>query len=124
MRNAVAAYFFMLWDTENEDSNRILTVEEKNFYHSTAQRFIDAVSDLYLQLGDYEGSTDEEIQAFMYDVGKRHFGATKDELRLWFSCLYSIVNGQKSGPRLGTLINLIGIEGFLDFIERKIARPF
>ena len=62
----------------------------------------------------------EDIQAVVYEVGKRHF--PQPELRAWFGCLYQVLLGQAEGPRFGQFAALYGIAETTDLIERALSR--
>jgi lysyl-tRNA synthetase class 1 len=66
------------------------------------------------------GSTAEEIQTAIYEVGKRHPFA---QLRDWFTCLYQVLLGQQEGPRFGQFVGLYGIPKTIALIEQALARP-
>ncbi|MDZ5761212.1 lysine--tRNA ligase [Lyticum sinuosum] len=42
------------------------------------------------------------------------------EVKEWFKILYEILLGQSTGPRLGSFIDIYGIDKFLNLIEKKI----
>jgi lysyl-tRNA synthetase class 1 len=65
------------------------------------------------------GSTPEEIQNAVYEVGKRHPFA---ELRAWFSCLYQVLLGQQEGPRFGGFVALYGIQETIALIRSALTR--
>jgi len=53
------------------------------------------------------GSSAEEIQTQVFEVGKRH---PFESLRGWFQALYETLLGSSQGPRMGSFIALYGIE--------------
>ncbi len=62
--------------------------------------------------------TDAKIlQNLVYDIGNE-FGF---ELKNWFAALYEILLGQKTGPRMGSFIALLGINNMIKLIEKKIS---
>ena len=75
----------------------------------------DLVSTLKTLPVDSEGV---DIQAKVYEVGKRHF---EERLKDWFRALYEILLGQTEGPRMGSFIALYGMEETLTLLERAIA---
>jgi lysyl-tRNA synthetase class 1 len=78
---------------------------------------IAALADLAASLGALAaGSSAEEIQSLVYEVGKRH--ECFPSLRDWFSALYQILLGQESGPRIGSFIALYGIGETVSLLER------
>jgi len=119
---SIAAYMFYVWDKE-EDVNRPITAEETQWYRDCAQRFLDATTDLFLLLPNVERD-EVEIQALMYDIGKRYYGAGKDQLNFWFKNIYTVMFGKEVGPRIGVFICLFGIDEFLDKLEKQIDNPF
>ncbi len=64
------------------------------------------------------GSKADVIQNEVFEVGKRH-GFT--ELRAWFQALYEILLGQTTGPRMGSFIELYGIEETKALIREKLG---
>ena len=63
-------------------------------------------------------SKGSEIQTEVYEVGKRH---EFDDLKAWFKCLYEILLGQSTGPRMGSFIALYGLEETQVLIKRVLA---
>jgi lysyl-tRNA synthetase class 1 len=61
----------------------------------------------------------EEIQDFVYAVGKRHKLAS---LKAWFGCLYQVLLGQDEGPRFGGFVALYGVRETVALIETALAR--
>ncbi len=68
-----------------------------------------------------EGSSAEDIQNILYDIGKRH---PFPELRAWFSCLYQVLLGQQEGPRFGQFVALYGVAETVALIEAALSRAF
>jgi len=65
-----------------------------------------------------KNASSDEIQTAVYEVGKQH---AFPELRLWFICLYEVLLGQSEGPRMGSFIELYGIDETIDLIESKLV---
>ncbi len=65
------------------------------------------------------GSSAEDIQTLLYDIGKRH---AFPELRAWFSCLYQVLLGQMEGPRFGQFVALYGVSETVALIDAALAR--
>lgn len=61
----------------------------------------------------------EAIQTVVYEVGKRHdcFASLKE----WFTTLYELLLGQKTGPRMGSFIALYGIPETIALLDRILA---
>jgi lysyl-tRNA synthetase class 1 len=62
----------------------------------------------------------EDIQAEVYEAGKRHF--PQNALRDWFGCLYRVLLGQAEGPRFGQFAALFGLPETVALIEQALAR--
>jgi lysyl-tRNA synthetase class 1 len=62
----------------------------------------------------------EAIQALVYEIGKRHEKAFS--LRGWFQCLYQVLLGQDTGPRMGSFIALYGVDDTIALIDDALAR--
>ena len=60
----------------------------------------------------------DAIQNEVFEVGKTH-GFT--ELRAWFQALYEVLLGQTTGPRMGSFIQLYGIDETKALIREKLA---
>ncbi len=65
-----------------------------------------------------KGSEGPEIQTKVYEVGKRH---EFDDLKTWFKCLYEILLGQPTGPRMGSFIALYGLDETQVLIKKVLA---
>jgi len=63
-------------------------------------------------------ATAEDIQAEVYEVGKRHEFA---DLKSWFRALYEILLGQSQGPRMGSFIALYGLKETRSLIEKALS---
>ena len=61
----------------------------------------------------------EDIQSEVYETGKTH---SFENLRDWFRALYECLLGHSQGPRMGSFIELYGIEETIALIEEKVAR--
>ena len=64
------------------------------------------------------GSTAEEIQALLYEIGK---GPSFESVGAWFQTLYECLLGQPRGPRMGTFIDILGIPKMVELIESRLA---
>lgn len=71
-----------------------------------------------------EDQSEEEIQAVFYEAGKRFYGTEKAELRMFFRGLYQILLRRPSGPRWGQLVTAMSLEGFRDFVQKRLEDPF
>lgn len=60
----------------------------------------------------------DAIQNEVFEVGKAH-GFT--ELRAWFQALYEVLLGQTTGPRMGSFIQLYGLDETKALIREKLA---
>ncbi|WP_448190108.1 lysine--tRNA ligase [Azospirillum sp. sgz301742] len=77
-----------------------------------------ALEDLLNRLDLLSNAKAETIQNEVFEVGKAH-GFT--ELRAWFQALYEILLGQTTGPRMGSFIELYGIEETKALVRQKLA---
>lgn len=69
--------------------------------------------------GFSDTSTTDEIQNEVYEIGKRHdFPA----LKAWFDCLYQVLLGQETGPRMGSFIKLYGVDNTRSLIRDKLQK--
>lgn len=72
---------------------------------------------------DPQGITSELLQSVVYEVGKGEGGksAPFTELKDWFMCLYEVLLGQSEGPRMGSFIQLYGVEEMIHLIDEKLS---
>lgn len=76
-----------------------------------------AMVDLYNTLCNSEAKTADEVQFIIFEVGKKYFAS---DLKEWFHTLYTVLLGQDEGPRMGSFIEIYGIENFLNLLKEKI----
>jgi lysyl-tRNA synthetase class 1 len=73
-----------------------------------------------------EGSTPEEIQQKVYDVGRREpFTTTQKDgsigvAQSWFNMLYQVLLGEEKGPRFGSFAALYGVGNTVKLIESAL----
>ncbi|NQW12313.1 MAG: lysine--tRNA ligase [Alphaproteobacteria bacterium] len=63
------------------------------------------------------GTSAEDIQTEVYEVGKRHAFET---LRDWFKALYEVLLGQSQGPRFGSFVALYGLRESIALIDKAL----
>ena len=77
-----------------------------------------ALEDLVAALsGIAAGTSAEDIQTAVYEVGKRH---NFEPLRDWFKALYQVLLGQDQGPRFGSFVALYGLSESIALINRAL----
>ena len=64
-------------------------------------------------------ATANEIQNAIFEVGKKFYA---DSLRDWFLTLYKVLFGTESGPRMGSFIDLYGIENTINLIDERLGK--
>jgi lysyl-tRNA synthetase, class I len=73
-----------------------------------------------------EGSTPEEIQQKVYDVGRREPYTTTQKdgsigvAQSWFNMLYQVLLGEEKGPRFGSFAALYGVGNTVKLIESAL----
>ena len=78
-----------------------------------------ALEDLLESLDKLPADADAEaIQYEVYEAGKRH---GFESLRHWFKALYEILLGQEQGPRMGSFIQLYGLEETKELIRKTLG---
>ncbi|MGQ9366824.1 lysine--tRNA ligase [Azospirillum sp. ST 5-10] len=79
-----------------------------------------ALADLVTALDGLPAGADAAtIQNEVFEVGKRHGFA---ELRAWFGALYEVLLGQSTGPRMGSFIELYGLDETKALVRAKLAQ--
>jgi lysyl-tRNA synthetase class 1 len=86
-----------------------------------AAREAEALADLDARLAALPADAPAAaIQNEVYEVGKARFG--QEALRDWFRALYETLLGSSQGPRMGSFIELYGIENSRKLIGEALAR--
>ena len=95
----------------------------KQYRAATAEEAA-ALKDLAAAIGALpEGSTAEEIQQKVYDIGRREPYTTTQKdgsigvAQSWFNMLYQVLLGEEKGPRFGSFAALYGIGNTVKLIE-------
>ena len=77
-----------------------------------------ALQDLADQLAGKDGSSAEDLQNLIYEVGKTHqFEPLKD----WFGAIYQVLLGADQGPRFGSFVALYGVAETRQLIANALA---
>jgi lysyl-tRNA synthetase class 1 len=90
-------------------------VEEPGHEHDAALAALAA--ELKKLAGSGAAVTSEALQAAVFQAAKEREIKTKD----WFRVLYRLLLGQSQGPRIGTFIELLGIDTAVARIESHLA---
>jgi lysyl-tRNA synthetase, class I len=87
-----------------------------------------ALAELAAALGTLpEGSTPEEIQKVVYDIGRREPWTTTQKdgsvgvAQSWFNMLYQVLLGEERGPRFGSFTALYGIANTRKLIAKALT---
>jgi lysyl-tRNA synthetase, class I len=87
-----------------------------------------ALRDLASALGSLpEGTSAEDIQKSVYDVGRREpYTTTQKDGSIgvtqgWFNMLYQVLLGEEKGPRFGSFAALYGVANTKALIEKALA---
>jgi lysyl-tRNA synthetase class 1 len=77
-----------------------------------------ALQDLYNSLQNAsDNASFDELQTLVFEVGKKYYATS---LRDWFKLLYEVLLGQTEGPRMGSFIELYGLQDTLQLIHSKL----
>lgn len=80
-----------------------------------------ALRDLAVEIGRVsEGAAAEDLQTLVFTVGKNH---GYEKLGDWFKTLYQLLFGQDTGPRMGSFIELFGVEETISLINERLLQP-
>jgi len=100
----------------------------KQYRAATAEEAA-ALKDLAAAIGALpEGSTAEEIQQKVYDIGRREPYTTTQKdgsigvAQSWFNMLYQVLLGQEKGPRFGSFVAVYGVPNAIAMIDGTLAR--
>lgn len=85
---------------------------------------VDSVSAALTGLGEViDGLTphmdEEAIQSLFYEAAKDNAGDERGAMRDFFRYLYQFVLQSPSGPRWGQFVTIIGVDGFIDLVQRR-----
>ena len=90
-------------------------MESTKDFHLPDDEVMPAVDQFCEFLRHYDGNDAEEIQTAAYDAGNDNDVPLGD----WFRAMYQLMLGQEQGPRLGTFVQLYGVDETLELIERR-----
>jgi lysyl-tRNA synthetase, class I len=100
-------------------------VKPKKQYRLPTEDETTALGDLAAMLASMpEGSTAEDIQQKVYDVGRRAPYTTTQKdgsigvAQTWFNMLYQVLLGEEKGPRFGSFAALYGVANTRALIEK------
>ncbi len=114
----VAAYLFL---TENaEDVNAMLSEEDVAAYITRASNLIACCN----AINAMEEGSEKEMEAQIYEIGKKYYGTDKKILRNFFKDLYMLLFVKTDGPRLGVFVSLLGLENFKTRLNGRLQTPF
>jgi lysyl-tRNA synthetase, class I len=106
-------------------------VKPNKQYRAATEDEAKALVDLSAALATLpEGSSSEEIQTKVYEVGRRvpYTTTQKDGsvgvAQTWFNMLYQVLLGEERGPRFGSFTALYGIANTRALIAKAIAGEF
>ena len=95
-------------------------VKPDKHYRNPTDQECAALSDLLETLEKLPDDSDAEtIQTEIYSIGKKH---EFDPLRAWFTALYEVLLGQSQGPRMGSFIELYGMEETREMIRAVLDK--
>lgn len=89
------------------------TGEEPEFYLDLERQVLEAARRFNADLPECTDPT-----SVSYEIGNSVFG--RDHLRLFFMSLYAVLFQRTDGPRLGDLIEIMGVEMFLRTLNRRL----
>ena len=99
----------------------------KKYRAATAEESV-ALNDLATAIASLpEGSTAEEIQTKVYEIGRRAPYTTTQKdgsigvAQSWFNMLYQVLLGEEKGPRFGSFTALYGIANTVKLIETALT---
>jgi len=103
-------------------------VKPKKQYRQPTEQERAALENLSAALGRLaEGTSPEDIQQVVYDVGRREPYTTVQKdgstgvAQTWFNMLYQVLLGEERGPRFGSFVALYGIANTRALIGRALA---
>jgi lysyl-tRNA synthetase class I len=125
--SALAAFLFFQAHKDEFESNVLESVETRVLslpYNVDARVLSAAIDNLIGELNTLQSDDEIDIQTVFYDVGKRHYGFSKEELRDWFRHLYLLLFQQEQGPRWGQYVKFTGKDFFIDNLKERMHNPF
>ncbi|CAK0754126.1 Lysine--tRNA ligase [uncultured Gammaproteobacteria bacterium] len=94
-------------------------VKPKKQYRAPSEVEAAALRDLLAELEALPAQAKaDQIQTLVYDIGKRH---PFPDLKTWFQALYEVLLGQTAGPRMGSFIELYGLNATKALIGKVLA---
>ena len=123
MSKSVSAFLF--FQEYKEDPNFLLTKEQEEFWANQGPQFVTACNDLFNRLQAVQGgASDVDLQTVFYDVAKAHYGTGKDDIKVFFKYIYYFLYQKNHGSRFGSMVNIMGIDYFINMLSNKLSDPF
>ncbi len=95
-------------------------IKDTKQYLKPSTKHVNILKDILSYLNSISNDVSaEDIQKELYNIGSKpeyEYGNLRD----YFKELYQILLGQEEGPRLGSFIELFGIDGTVKLIEEKL----
>ena len=93
-------------------------VKPEKTYRAPTDTERQALSDLLDRLDPLPQDSDAEtIQSEIYTIGREYY---PDNQREWFKAMYETLLGQSQGPRMGSFIELYGMDNMKDLIRQVL----
>jgi lysyl-tRNA synthetase class 1 len=92
-------------------------VKPAKAYRAPSAQETAALTELAAYLRSTDATDGDTLQTEIFEIGKRH---GFENLREWFGCMYEVLLGQKSGPRMGSFTALYGKAETATLIERVL----
>jgi lysyl-tRNA synthetase class 1 len=94
-------------------------VKSQKQYRDPSDSERQALTDLLARLEKLEdGTKAEDIQAEIYTIGREYY---PENQRDWFKAMYETLLGQSQGPRMGSFIELYGLENTREMIRAVLS---
>jgi len=120
--------FLFLKDFEDNsfDANfgENFTPGEVESYLEQGVRLSESISELQTLLSVVDEDAEPvDVQTVFYDVGKKYYGTEKEVLREWFRHMYLVMFQKNDGARWGKFVDIVGMDTFLEMLEKYSNDP-
>lgn len=112
----LAAQLYIIVD--ESDNFQLNSKQNLQKYVTLAYKLYPALEEFIALLENNEIVDEEKFQYQTFEIAKKNFN--KDELSFFFSSIYSLIFKQKSGPKLSSMIFMLGREKASEILRHKL----
>lgn len=112
----VAAQLYVILDESDNFEKKNKQDLEK--YTRLTRKLLPALEEFISLLESNTEMSEDRFQYETFEISKRHFD--KEEISFFFSSIYALLFKQRSGPKLSSMIFMMGKDRAADILRKRI----